>query len=454
MNTTTSLIFLSVSSFMKHFLQTSLFLGAICMAATTSCRKPTDSIDVEQEVRDSIPSTDSTGGIFLIPAFLHRYTDIFHINDEISRPPADSPLLPWLQKEAASYQHGNLQLSGRAAPMLAFGDGMSAGWTDGGLYRAGQQTAFPNLVAHQMGIKDFKSPLFDIAHGNGTGYLILQNQNGQPFWSEVTNNLAIIKRTNVPQLVPYLGGDVENMSEPKVTQGGISGTLSPKENGWSYGNDGRGWSEDMIFFWRMQPNADKYKDTYWDMMNRTLESKKPAIVLSSFGFDYWTERVLKNEEDGLDWNNASSESYQLAISVGEKAQKSGAQAVVYTLPAFKHLAYYVWQSQYATPFNPENLDRESPTATNRRMRKEAEEKSLLVVDLEKLFDRISAGKYVTDDGLKISGKPGGNFFSSDGIYPSAIGNAVIANETIKVINAHFHSQIPLINITEFASYWK
>ncbi|MCE7067152.1 hypothetical protein [Dyadobacter sp. CY326] len=74
------------------------------------------------------------------------------------------------------------------------------------------------------------------------------------------------------------------------------------------------------------------------------------------------------------------------------------------------------------------------------------------MDLEALYAKISEGSYVTEDGMKISGKPGGNFFSSDGIYPSAIGNAVIANETIKVINAKFHSQIPLINLSEFASY--
>ncbi|MCE7067151.1 hypothetical protein [Dyadobacter sp. CY326] len=328
---------------MKKFLRTSIFVSAVCFACTLSCRKSAEIIEVEKEITDSItPSIPNTGQM-PDPAFLKRYIDVGFIDGEVSKAPMESPLLPWLKKELRPFNNGNLNLTGTNTPLLAFGDGMSSGWTDGGLYRAGQQTAFPNLVARQMALKDFKSPLFDLEHGNGTGYLVVNKTSSQPSWSEVSNNLAIISRSHVPELVPYLGGDVENMSEPKVDHAGISGTLSPKENGWIYGNDGRGWTEDMIFFWRMQPNADKYRDSYWDLLNKSLNSKKPAIVLSSFGFDLWTELNLKNKAEGMDWQNASSETSALAINVAELAQRSGAQGIVYTLPAFKHLAYYDWQ---------------------------------------------------------------------------------------------------------------
>jgi exosome complex RNA-binding protein Rrp4 len=65
--------------------------------------------------------------------------------------------------------------------------------------------------------------------------------------------------------------------------------------------------------------------------------------------------------------------------------------------------------------------------------------------------KVIAGQYVSDDGFKIDGSfPNGNFFSQDGIYPSAIGQAVIANEFIKVINKKFQTQIPLINLTVYS----
>jgi len=77
----------------------------------------------------------------------------------------------------------------------------------------------------------------------------------------------------------------------------------------------------------------------------------------------------------------------------------------------------------------------------------------LIVDLATLYARIHAGNIVTEDGYKVNGRAGGNFSSGDEIlYPFAIGNAVIANEIIKVLNAGFRSKIALINVTEFAGY--
>jgi hypothetical protein len=80
----------------------------------------------------------------------------------------------------------------------------------------------------------------------------------------------------------------------------------------------------------------------------------------------------------------------------------------------------------------------------------AEKYNLPVVDLESLYQKILAGSYVSDDGVRVSGTfPAGDFFSSDGRTPSAVGQAVLANETIKVINSHYKINIPLISIKEF-----
>ena len=73
-----------------------------------------------------------------------------------------------------------------------------------------------------------------------------------------------------------------------------------------------------------------------------------------------------------------------------------------------------------------------------------------LVVINSLYTKILAGGYVTDDGVKVDASyPKGNFFSSDGIYPTAFGQAVIANEVIKTINNFYKTNIPLINTKEF-----
>jgi hypothetical protein len=75
-----------------------------------------------------------------------------------------------------------------------------------------------------------------------------------------------------------------------------------------------------------------------------------------------------------------------------------------------------------------------------------------VVDINTLYEKILAGTYITNDGLKVDGAyPNGNFFSSDGIYPTALGQAVIANEIIKSLNDYYKMEIPFIATREYLS---
>lgn len=74
-----------------------------------------------------------------------------------------------------------------------------------------------------------------------------------------------------------------------------------------------------------------------------------------------------------------------------------------------------------------------------------------LVDFYGIYKQIVGGTYMTDDGFRIDPSyPNGNFFSSDGIHPTAIGQAVLANEVIKVLNKNFQAKIPLINVGAFA----
>lgn len=73
-----------------------------------------------------------------------------------------------------------------------------------------------------------------------------------------------------------------------------------------------------------------------------------------------------------------------------------------------------------------------------------------LVDINGLYTKVLKGEYTTDDGIRVDGSwPNGNFFSADGIYPTAFGQAIIANEAIKAINAHYKMEIPLISTREY-----
>ena len=74
-----------------------------------------------------------------------------------------------------------------------------------------------------------------------------------------------------------------------------------------------------------------------------------------------------------------------------------------------------------------------------------------VVDLYGLYKAVLAGNYLTHDGVLVNPAwpNGGNFFSADGIYPTAFGQAVIANEVIKTLNKHYGLAIPLVQTKFF-----
>lgn len=434
------------------------------------------------------------------PLFLKRHIEPSFVLGETNFSKNSESLENWMNTDIL--QSDILSNLSNSTPLLVFGDGLAAGWRDGGLHREGQLFSFPNLIAHQMGIKNFNSPLFDVEHRNGTGFLLPLTGYDGPRWKEVTNNLAFVENSELPELSPYRGEEIENFAVPKLDRSGMTGTLSEK-NGWVYDSDGRGYTDDMVFLWRLRPDEDKHRLTHFDLFNQALALRKPAIVFSVFGFDGWTDQNVKSRHVKISWDQASSELSPLTISMAKKANEAGAKGVVFTIPDFKHLLYFnffakdkldkkvsirmnrtnVIGSQLLTGdmiFLPtascEYLFKEirsgssteitledsdvadsdeisggSTELINARIRREAEKNGFLLVDLALLYQQIHEGNYLTEDGYPVDGTEKGNFFSADGLYPSALGNAVIANETIKVLNRGLKLQIPFIEISHFAT---
>jgi hypothetical protein len=73
-----------------------------------------------------------------------------------------------------------------------------------------------------------------------------------------------------------------------------------------------------------------------------------------------------------------------------------------------------------------------------------------IFDINIFYKNILKGLVITADGIKVDAKwPGGNFYSSDGVYPTAFGQAVIANEIIKIMNSFYKMDVPQITTAEY-----
>lgn len=108
-------------------------------------------------------------------------------------------------------------------------------------------------------------------------------------------------------------------------------------------------------------------------------------------------------------------------------------------------------SRYSVASDPSLRLRDGKTQYDIEIEEIAKETGYAIADLRGLYQKIYTGKYV-EDGVLIDPKwPNGNFFSSDGIFPTALGQAVVANEFIRAINQRYKSEIPLIKISEYVS---
>lgn len=392
---------------------------------------------------------------------------------------------------------GSIINNGEKLNMIAMGGGLTAGVRNGGLYRVGQMTAFPNLVAWQMGMSNFQSPLFSGTEVNGTGYLELINDGSSyPTWKEVKSNIATVKTGTPPAFTKYQGNLAQNYGLPENGGLTIAGRVVNTETLDLLGNR---WSIGGVFASRILPDGidDKSVSLREQILKQPINFylleddsdmllsliKNNGNALSSYGYERYTNgpKILEKTIELL---------YEKA-----KAEKG----VVFTWPIITDLAYFNWYTLedlktkaksisingnstdmlFIPSQTVDNLFRSLkkgddvftilPTSTflntqilnnntqfiklyNDRIKTLAKEKGLALVDLEKIYHQIHINQYVSEDGFKIDGGTRGNFFSADGIYPTAIGQAVIANEVIKAINQTYNASIPQINLQAYSKF--
>lgn len=399
---------------------------------------------------------------------------------------------------------GTLVKPGQPLRMIALGGSLTAGVRNGGLYREGQLTAYPNLVARQMGVADFHSPSFGPTEANGTGFYVYDEQAiTYPRWREVTNQKAAVKEGDPPVLSTY-SGTVDNYAVP-----GLQGLLFNKTwnpNGTGVNIKGKRWFDFQPYLWRFFSSKQNEQSGLVDYIN---QHKPFDLFLLEEKSEDWLQTFMRNDNlrliDFIYELSVGPSNYEKLAS---KLAEGGRKGVVFTVPDFKHYAFMQWykandlkkkaalveitfrDERYqdanrkldpATDFffmptasvsklfenhkegdivkavlsDADVMDQaeavaSSPDYYNQEVVKVAKKFGLALVDLQAIYKQIHQGSYVAEGGLRIDGSPKGNFFSSDGTYPTAIGQAVIANEVIKAINTTYHSRIPLINVSNFA----
>ena len=213
---------------------------------------------------------------------------------------------------------------------VAIGDSQTAGYADGGLYLAGQQNSFPNIIAGQLkalGSNNFSQPLFVSGQENGSGYLKLGgfNADGSPILTPVTTNLAIRGQLAIPgfgnvTLYTKYTGDNGNYGVPGIKLSQI--TYAP------YGNL-NGYYE------RLLPNNSPANTiTYLDYV-----TTKPFTFFTCWlgNNDALGYATAGGASDGLTDKTVFTQLYTALIA---KLTAGGQKGVVATIPDVTTIPYF------------------------------------------------------------------------------------------------------------------
>ncbi|MDB5023795.1 MAG: hypothetical protein JWP78_1550 [Mucilaginibacter sp.] len=394
---------------------------------------------------------------------------------------------------------------------ISIGNSLTAGYADGGLYRAGQLVSYPGIIGKQMqsvGGGVFTQPLFSADQANGSGYLSLTgfNADGTPITTPVTTNVAIRGILPVPgfgnvTLYSKYTGDINNYGVPGIKLLHIA--YAP------YGNV-NGYYERLL-----AGNAPTNNTDYLDFV-----TAKPFTFFSNWlgNNDALGYATSGGAADVLTDKTTFAQLYGMLIS---KMTAGGQKGVVATIPDVTAIPYFntitvgavlggvqkanpqvqaifinalVSGSTYAprpatakdlivltfptgkiaqpvmtpygalpyglTPYTPIDnqyvLDEKEVVLTqsyiqsyNATIKSIAAAKGLAVFDAYTFLNNVKQNGLVVDGVSVNSNYISGGLFSLDGVHLTPRGYAIVANEFIKAINGKYGSSIPLANVSDY-----
>ena len=454
----------------------SLYLfSSTCFACTTN---------IENLVDGATPFVESTPSLVAEVKATTHFLGWGNVGDTTIRVKADKDILPALTGKKVDLAPITSNLEG-GFRMISVGGSLSAGFRDGGLYREGQSTAFPNLIARQMNIP-FYQPLFDANEGNGSGYKTLAGTEPIATFKMVTNNLGYTD-SKAEKLKAFTGNNIDSYAFPGMNH--------------DLGNQGFNEKMNRKFSDRFFKNVNQ--EAYFN--SNMLKKESCDFFIIELGYDDVVGAIMVGGGGPLPEEFIAVTGGGIVI---DALAKNKAKGVLLNVPELIDLPYFThitnekirkltgvvirvqksYSSEYYRDFDP-LIDRLLPTPTVEKLMRgeikglallsdsdvlsqvegdsewnyvkpgayngiqvvnKAKANNLAVVDIYNLYKKILAGSYSTDDGVKVNPDwVKGNFFSSDGIYPTAFGQAVIANEVIKAMNQYYKLSIPLVDTRFF-----
>jgi len=409
---------------------------------------------------------------------------------------------------------------------VAIGNSLTAGFADGGVYRAGQLVAYPNLLAHQfrlVGGGAFPQPLYSEAQKDGTGYLRLRNvpsptvaPNIQPFGPGstgfmggiigvngttplyakhvgVNNNFGVagIKISDVltagygfsnpvgfnPHFERLLGASNATSTYKDYVLANSTGTTFFSM--WLGNNDVLGYATAggtgaaMTDVTTFTTNYQAMIDAITPIASKGILVTIPRITLAAHFNVVTRTSLLATINAGLPTGSPAVTAIFIDAS---GTTRSATDADMFLLGAQADYGNF-GRTTVGTSVGPYGLSPTNPlkdasvldatevvevqTRTNELnavIMAQAIAKNLALLDVNLAGGALDlASKPVGFLGAPFNafkyttGFISGGVFSLDGIHLTPSGNAIIANEIIKVVNAKYTSTLPLVNLSNYKS---
>ncbi len=382
---------------------------------------------------------------------------------------------------------------------VAVGNSLTAGYTDGELFRSGQEYSMANIMAGQFmhaGLESFKQPLMKDEIGFG-GRMVLAEVDGAPFPVPMPGNPDPANFENIYQT----DGPFHNLGVPGATAQHLLfegyGTLNPYFGRFAANPVTSSVIADAL---ALQPSFF----TLWigsnDILGYALKGGEGPGITPFAEFELYYQIILSELTAGgakgaianivdivkipffttIPYNTLVLDDSQAAMlnaayeNMGAThitfAADSNAVVVVDTdhpaglrqmekgelilLTAMEGIGQQNWGSQQ--PMAPEyylSLDQVDEIAEamdnfNTAIRLLAETADVAYVDIRSSLKEAETGIYFDAIGFNTEYVTGG-IFSLDGIHLTARGNVIVANEFIAAINRQYEASIPKAVIGNF-----
>jgi hypothetical protein len=395
---------------------------------------------------------------------------------------------------------------------VAIGNSLAAGYTDGGLYNAGQQVAYPNLLAGQFALAkggSFTSPLFPADQPNGTGYLrwngYTNAYGATPDFTQVAPQSVRPGTTSLagtPLYTKYTG-DLNNYGIPGIKVADILDATYGNFNGFYErllpGNAGSNttsyrdfvFSKPFTFFTVELGSNDVLDYATSDGMTASRNLTNPTLFNANYNNLVGSISSRAGAKNGVLATVPDVTVLQYFHYITLAALKAVAAARGINRPIYVQALFHVgsggsldpttYRSRQANdrdlfmlPLNPNRVGalnygtipdypiesslvldadevsivQDAITSYNNTIKTLANQLGYPIFDAYTLFNQLKNG--VTQDGVTINTNfLTGGVFSLDGIHLTPRGNAYVTDEMIKVINTKYGSNLPALDISKY-----